>query len=137
MAQRTLACSVCHGQQGRAAPDGYYPRIAGKPAGYLLNQLRNFRDGRRHYGLMTALLDPLSDVYLQEISTYFAGLDLPYPAPQASQTSGLQGARAVACGAHRGGQAGRSAADHHDVDLAVHRRVARGLGDEVHRITRP
>ena len=96
MAQRTLACTVCHGQQGRAAPDGYYPRIAGKPAGYLLNQLRNFRDGRRHYGLMTALLDPLSDVYLQEIAAYFAGLDLPYPAPQSSQISGLQGARAEA-----------------------------------------
>ena len=58
MAQRTLACTACHGKEGRAAPDGYYPRIAGKPAGYLYNQLLNFRDGRRHYGLMTRLLDP-------------------------------------------------------------------------------
>jgi cytochrome c553 len=28
-------------------------RIAGKPAGYLYNQLLNFRDGRRNYPLMT------------------------------------------------------------------------------------
>lgn len=81
MSQRMLACSACHGKEGRAAPDGYYPRIAGKPAGYLYNQLLNFRDGRRHYGLMARLLDPLSDDYLLEIARHFADLDLPYPAP--------------------------------------------------------
>ena len=81
IAQRSLACSHCHGAQGRAAPDGYYPRLAGKPAGYLYNQLLNFRDGRRHYGLMTQLIDPLSDAYLYEVAQYFASLDIPYPAP--------------------------------------------------------
>ena len=81
MAQRTAACTICHGAQGRAGPDGYYPRIAGKPAGYLYNQLLNFRDGRRHYGLMTRLLDPLSEPYLLEIAQHFAQLDLPYAQP--------------------------------------------------------
>ncbi|WP_338050901.1 MULTISPECIES: c-type cytochrome [Ramlibacter] len=83
MAQRTLACTVCHGLQGRAGPDGYYPRIAGKPEGYLFNQLLNFRDGRRHYGAMTRLLDPLSDAYLQQIARHFASLEVPYPPPTA------------------------------------------------------
>ena len=87
MAQRTLACTACHGQDGIARPDGYYPRIAGKPAGYLYNQLLNFRDGRRHYGLMTGLLDTLSDAYLLEIAQYFAALDLPYPAPGAARVA--------------------------------------------------
>ena len=81
IAQRTLACSACHGPQGRAAPDGYYPRLAGKPAGYLYNQLLNFRDGRRHYALMTQLIEPLSDAYLFEIARYFSALEVPYPAP--------------------------------------------------------
>jgi cytochrome c553 len=85
MAQRTLACTACHGPQGRAAPDGYYPRLAGKPAGYLYNQLLNFREGRRHYGLMTQLIDPLSDAYLLEMAQYFSSLDVPYPAPLPSQ----------------------------------------------------
>ena len=81
MAQRTLACTACHGPQGRAAPDGYYPRLAGKPAGYLYNQLLNFREGRRHYGLMTQLIDPLTDAYLLEMAHYFSSLEVPYPAP--------------------------------------------------------
>jgi cytochrome c553 len=81
IAQRTLACTACHGAQGRAAPDGYYPRLAGKPAGYLYNQLLNFKEGRRHYALMTQLVDPLTDAYLLEIAQYFSRLEVPYPAP--------------------------------------------------------
>lgn len=81
MAQRTMACTACHGPQGRAAADGYYPRLAGKPAAYLYNQLLNFRDGRRHYGLMAQLVEPLSDGYLMEIAQYFSALDVPYPPP--------------------------------------------------------
>ena len=81
MAERTRACTACHGDQGRAGPDGYYPRLAGKPAGYLYNQLKNFAQGRRHYGLMTRLVDPLSDDYLREMARYFSDLKLPYPAP--------------------------------------------------------
>jgi cytochrome c553 len=91
MAQRALACTACHGPQGRAAPDGYYPRLAGKPAGYLFNQLLNFREGRRHYGLMTQLLEPLDgpvgDAYLLELAQYFSRLDVPYPAPLPTRAS--------------------------------------------------
>lgn len=87
MAQRSLACTHCHGVQGRAGPDGYYPRIAGKPAGYLYNQLLNFKEGRRHYGAMTQLLDPLSERYLLEIAQHFAALQAPYPPPLATRAS--------------------------------------------------
>ncbi len=81
LAARLAACTTCHGKEGRAGPDGYYPRIAGKPAGYLLHQLLNFRDGRRGYGPMVALVAPLSDAYLREIALHFGSLELPYPPP--------------------------------------------------------
>ena len=99
MAQRTLACTACHGKEGRAGPDGYYPRIAGKPAGYLYNQLLNFRDGRRHYGLMARLLDPLSDAYLLEIAQHFASLDLPYPAAACARRPGRHAGARTGAGA--------------------------------------
>ena len=86
MTQRMQACTGCHGAQGRAASDGYYPRIAGKPPQYLFNQLASFRDGRRDYALMTNLLAPLDDAYLQAIADHFASLEIPYPAPQPAST---------------------------------------------------
>ncbi len=81
LAQRVRACTACHGEQGRAAPDGYHPRIAGKPAAYLFNQMVNFREGRRRYGPMVYLVDHLGDDYLREIAGHFAAIDLPYPPP--------------------------------------------------------
>jgi cytochrome c553 len=56
--QRVLACSACHGKLGEGIKKNeYYPRIGGKPAGYLHNQLLNFREGRRHYPQMTYLVE--------------------------------------------------------------------------------
>ncbi len=82
MAERVKACTICHGEEDRAGRDAYYPRIAGKPQGYLFNQLRNFRDGRRHYQPMAILLENMSDEYLQEIAQHFATLQLPFPPPE-------------------------------------------------------
>ena len=93
LAQRLLPCTLCHGKEGRAAPDGYYPRIAGKPAGYLFNQLQNFRDGRRHYDLMLGLLEVMDEAYLRAIAQHFAALDLPYTAPAPVQAGAAQLAR--------------------------------------------
>lgn len=87
LAQRAAACTACHGKEGRAASDGFYPRIAGKPAGYLLNQLVNFREGRRQYPLMIYMVNHLSDAYLREMAEYFSDLHPPYPAPQPSTVS--------------------------------------------------
>lgn len=75
LAQRLVACTSCHGDPGKPLPRDerrYFPRIAGKPAGYLYNQLTNFRDGRRQYPLMTWMVTPLSDDYLRDIAEYFS-----------------------------------------------------------------
>jgi cytochrome c553 len=82
MAQRMQPCTACHGKEGRPTQQGFFPRIAGKPAGYLYNQLDNFRAGRRAYPTMTYFVEQMSDDYLHEIADYFASLDLPYAPPQ-------------------------------------------------------
>ena len=82
LAQRMQPCTACHGKEGRPTQQGFFPRIAGKPAGYLFNQLDNFRSGRRAYPTMTYFVEQMSDAYLHEIADYFASLDLPYAPPQ-------------------------------------------------------
>ena len=78
LAQRLVACTSCHGDPGKPPRDErrYFPRIAGKPAGYLYHQLLNFREGRRQYPLMTWMVTPLSDDYLREIADHFAAQHL-------------------------------------------------------------
>jgi cytochrome c553 len=82
MGERVKACTVCHGPEDKEGRDAYYPRIAGKPEGYLFNQLRNFRDGKRHYRPMALLLKGLPDQYLREMAAYFASLQQAFPAPE-------------------------------------------------------
>jgi len=83
IAERVKSCMLCHGDQDKTGLDAYYPRITGKPAGYLFNQLRNFRDGKRYYQPMAILLENLTDEYLQEMAEYFAAQPYIYPLPQA------------------------------------------------------
>lgn len=90
MAARLQACTACHGAQGRAGPDGYYPRIAGKPREYLYNQLVNFRDGRRAYQPMQHLLQHLSDDYLRDMAAWFADQHPPYDTPATPRLSAAQ-----------------------------------------------
>lgn len=82
MEARVQGCATCHGQQGQGTANDYFPRIAGKPAGYLFNQLRAFRDGSRRYAPMNYLVAYMSDEYLQEIAAHFAALRPPFPQPQ-------------------------------------------------------
>jgi cytochrome c553 len=84
MEERSQGCSTCHGPSGEGNPELGYPRIAGKPAGYLLNQLRNFRDGRRSDPPMTYLLKYLHDDYLVGMAAYFAAQSVPLTTPERS-----------------------------------------------------
>ena len=82
MAERVQACAACHGPQGAGTADPYFPRLAGKPAGYLLNQLLAFRNGRRRYPPMNYLLEYLTPSYLQDLAEYYAA-QRPLAAPPA------------------------------------------------------
>jgi cytochrome c553 len=100
---RLVACTSCHARQdahGSPGRDDYFPRIGGKPAGYLYNQLVNFREGRRRYPMMNYMVEHMPDAYLQEIAGYFAGQHLPAPppSPAAAAPAILERGRQLATG---------------------------------------
>lgn len=75
MEQRVLACTSCHARPDRN--DAFFPRISGKPAGYLYNQLVNFKTGARQFPMMTYMVNHLPDAYLREIAAHFSQQHLP------------------------------------------------------------
>jgi cytochrome c553 len=81
---RVQGCVTCHGQSGQGTTNGYFPRIAGKPAGYLYNQLVAFRDGTRRYPPMNYLIAYLPDNYLREIAAHFAKQRPPFAGNETS-----------------------------------------------------
>lgn len=79
---RVQGCVTCHGQGGQGS--GYFPRIAGKPSGYLYNQLVAFRDGTRAYPPMNYLVAYLPNPYLREMAEYFSKQRPPFSAVAAT-----------------------------------------------------
>lgn len=77
--QRVAACTSCHGAHGEgAADDMQVPRLAGKPVGYLLQQLEYFQRGQRQHAPMEYVVRQLSPAYLRQIAEYFAAQQVPY-----------------------------------------------------------
>jgi cytochrome c553 len=87
MSERVEACTPCHGKDGGGTSDVYFPRLAGKPAGYLYNQLLAFRTGRRKYPPMNYLLAYLPNEYLRAMAQHFAAQHLPLPPGAPSDAS--------------------------------------------------
>ena len=70
-AQLYQDCVYCHGEQGRAE-SSYYPRLAGQPVGYLLQQLNAFGDGARQNPIMSSLVKILTTEEIEILARYLA-----------------------------------------------------------------
>ena len=65
------ACAICHGTNGWSA-GGNLPHLAGQPADYVVQQLRDFRDGRRPATIMTQIARGYTDEQYQLMAVFFA-----------------------------------------------------------------
>lgn len=88
LGQRLQACTACHAPQDQQRADAFVPRLAGKPAAYLLAQMHHFREGRRYNGVMRELLQGLPDDYLAQMAQYFAAQTPRHSAPARSPEAG-------------------------------------------------
>jgi cytochrome c553 len=116
LAARAQGCATCHGPQGEGTADLNFPRIAGKPAGYLASQLKNFRDGQRSYPPMNYLVAYLHDDYLDEMAGYFAAQPVRQRAAiePAATVAAMPGAAGHARSAGAGNLAGHDLVTHGD-----------------------
>jgi cytochrome c553 len=70
---KTMVCAACHGQNGISMTD-IWPNLAGQKKGYLIKQIRAFRDGQRVDPSMMPMVKSLSDQDIEDIAGYYAGL---------------------------------------------------------------
>jgi cytochrome c553 len=71
---KAAACAACHGQNGISV-NAMWPTLAGQHEDYLLNALRQYRDGSRKDPVMTAQAGLLAEEDLPMLAAYFAGLE--------------------------------------------------------------
>ena len=82
-------CAGCHGEFGQGGKGGEYPRIAGQPRGFLIQQLLQFRDRTRLNLAMVEYVDhrQMPDEDIVHISAYLAQLQLPTKLPAVEESA--------------------------------------------------
>jgi len=77
---KAAACAVCHGQNGLStAPNA--PHLAGQPAIYVEEQLRNYRSGKRRHEVMSVVAKPLSDADIDDLAAWYASIRIEATPP--------------------------------------------------------
>ncbi len=71
--QLAVACSACHGADGNSS-NVIYPNIAGQSTRYFVDQLQQFKDGKRNNALMTGITSQLSLKDMEDLAAYLASL---------------------------------------------------------------
>lgn len=77
-------CAACHDADGGGQPAAGFPRLAGLPAAYLLEQLDDFANGTRRDATMQPVASGLSEAERAAMAQYYSKLPLPAaeePAP--------------------------------------------------------
>jgi len=69
------SCVMCHGENGLSTMPGI-PSLAGQPDIYLVSQMKQFRDGKRHNEVMNVIAKPLSDADIDNVSAWFAQFEV-------------------------------------------------------------
>lgn len=70
---KSATCAACHGANG-ISPNDLWPNLAGQKQGYLIAQLKAFRDGQRSNPMMAPMAAPLSDTDIDDLAAYFSSL---------------------------------------------------------------
>ncbi len=70
---KSATCVACHGANGISTND-LWPNLAGQKEGYLVAQIKAFRDGQRVNPMMAPMTAGLSDADVANLAAYFSSL---------------------------------------------------------------
>jgi cytochrome c553 len=70
---KAATCGACHGADGISTND-MWPNLAGQKAGYLVAQMKAFRDGQRSNPMMAPMVAGLSDDDIANLAAYYSSL---------------------------------------------------------------
>jgi cytochrome c553 len=83
------ACQTCHGADGSGTAAAGFPRLAGLDAGYIEQQLMNFRSGKRSNPVMQPIAAALSKKEVPLMAAYYAALPTPASTPEGGDAAML------------------------------------------------
>jgi cytochrome c553 len=66
------ACAICHGTDGRPAPNAPLIPLAGLPRDHIATQMRAFRDGKRPATVMHQIAKGYTDPQIEAIAAWYA-----------------------------------------------------------------
>ena len=69
-------CTACHGPSG-VSVNPAWPNLANQKAGYLITEMKAFRDGVRKDPLMSAAVKNLSDQQIEALAIHYSEQSLP------------------------------------------------------------
>ena len=72
---KAATCAPCHGATG-ASPQDLWPNLSAQRMGYIVNQLKAFRDGSRKDSVMGPIAKGLTDQDIDDLAAYFSSLPL-------------------------------------------------------------
>ena len=90
------ACQSCHGADGGGTAAAGFPRLAGLDAGYIEQQLLNFRSGKRSNPVMQPIAEALSKKEVPLVAAYYAALPVPASAPEGGDAALLSKGATIA-----------------------------------------
>lgn len=70
---KATICAACHGPEGISLND-LWPNLAGQKEGYLIKQIKAFRDETRTDPTMLPMVKPLTDEDIENLAAYFSSL---------------------------------------------------------------
>ncbi|MCX4024844.1 cytochrome c [Endozoicomonas sp. SM1973] len=70
---KAALCNGCHGVNG-ISPNDLWPNLAGQKSGYLIKQLKAFRDNKRNDPMMAGIIKSLNDDDINNLAAYYSSL---------------------------------------------------------------